>query len=659
MYNVYFDNILQDAKDIININDSFETSIVREDGFSGTEQIIREKSETLLQFTGQAYKYVNDIMKENPCAEIQFKIEDSECGYIYNGIIPVTSVELSPSKYIGKTTIKDNSFSAYIREYFGVKVDLFNRKTIGCLPLDAINKQFELYKTHNNTTDIVAITAYDALDIFKFLVGYFTDNTINVVSDYLTNNRYAITTGYNMHNYAASSGEVYPVLSIQELFSELRKKLNLYMGIEYDEFNNPYLRIEQQSYFFLDSLELFSIDELPKDIKQDYDIKRDFNEILIGSETTKEVGDSTDIHYPQDRYTSWNKESYSGCGTCTGEKDSVLELVSIYVIDSNIIYEVLNWGLNDYEYDSNIFMFNYEVVSGVNVGVRTLLDGTYFYNESITNENVLSNWIDYYGKCINISRYPKNGFKAEYAEYVYTTQALPTIDGGTDGVEFNNIVYDLNGTVKYYTGSVLFPANVDRVAGTYASTLNYFEAPLNGDYNLRAQLVRFLQTSRTTFHTALDVQLQIITYTDNTFTSIINTYSVIGNTSDAVNIPTSLTLETGSISLNAGECAILVFSFYDNSGIIITTSFSFDFTADNIIFELLSDGTCETLDYNNQNSKPYQVYFDYPLCYSDYLKSINNKGGYISIKNNKYWIKELIYRHKKMSGFILIGNDSL
>lgn len=659
MYNVYFDNILQDAKDIININDSFETSIVREDGFSGTEQIIREKSETLLQFTGQAYKYVNDIMKENPCAEIQFKIEDSECGYIYNGIIPVTSVELSPSKYIGKTTIKDNSFSAYIREYFGVKVDLFNRKTIGCLPLDAINKQFELYKTHNNTTDIVAITAYDALDIFKFLVGYFTDNTINVVSDYLTNNRYAITTGYNMHNYAASSGEVYPVLSIQELFSELRKKLNLYMGIEYDEFNNPYLRIEQQSYFFLDSLELFSIDELPKDIKQDYDIKRDFNEILIGSETTKKVGDSTDIHYPQDRYTSWNKESYSGCGTCTGEKDSVLELVSIYVIDSNIIYEVLNWGLNDYEYDSNIFMFNYEVVSGVNVGVRTLLDGTYFYNETITNENVLSNWIDYYGKCINISRYPKNGFKAEYAEYVYTTPAVPTIDGGTDSVEFNNIVYDLNGTVKYYTGSVLFPANVDRIAGTYAGAFNYFEAPLNGDYNLRAQLVRLLQTSRPTFLTSLDVQLQIITYTDNTFTSIINTYSVIGSTANAVTIPTSLTLETGNIALNAGECAMLVFSFYDNSGIIITTSFSFDFTADNIIFELLSDGTCETLDYNNQNSKPYQVYFDYPLCYSDYLKSINNKGGYISIKNNKYWIKELIYRHKKMSGFILIGNDSL
>jgi len=659
MYNVYFDNILQDAKDIININDSFETSIVREDGFSGTEQIIREKSETLLQFTGQAYKYVNDIMKENPCAEIQFKIEDSECGYIYNGIIPVTSVELSPSKYIGKTTIKDNSFSAYIREYFGVKVDLFNRKTIGCLPLDAINKQFELYKTHNNTTDIVAITAYDALDIFKFLVGYFTDNTINVVSDYLTNNRYAITTGYNMHNYAASSGEVYPVLSIQELFSELRKKLNLYMGIEYDEFNNPYLRIEQQSYFFLDSLELFSIDELPKDIKQDYDIKRDFNEILIGSETTKKVGDSTDIHYPQDRYTSWNKESYSGCGTCTGEKDSVLELVSIYVIDSNIIYEVLNWGLNDYEYDSNIFMFNYEVVSGVNVGVRTLLDGTYFYNETITNENVLSNWIDYYGKCINISRYPKNGFKAEYAEYVYTTPAVPTIDGGTDSVEFNNIVYDLNGTVKYYTGSVLFPANVDRIAGTYAGAFNYFEAPLNGDYNLRAQLVRLLQTSRPTFPTSLDVQLQIITYTDNTFTSIINTYSVIGSTANAVTIPTSLTLETGNIALNAGECAMLVFSFYDNSGIIITTSFSFDFTADNIIFELLSDGTCETLDYNNQNSKPYQVYFDYPLCYSDYLKSINNKGGYISIKNNKYWIKELIYRHKKMSGFILIGNDSL
>ena len=659
MYNVYFDNILQDAKDIININDSFETSIVREDGFSGTEQIIREKSETLLQFTGQAYKYVNSIMKENPCAEIQFKIEDSECGYIYNGIIPVTSVELSPSKYIGKTTIKDNSFSAYIREYFGVKVDLFNRKTIGCLPLDAINKQFELYKTHNNTTDIVAITAYDALDIFKFLVGYFTDNTINVVSNYLTNNRYAITTGYNMHNYAASSGEVYPVLSIQELFSELRKKLNLYMGIEYDEFNNPYLRIEQQSYFFLDSLELFSIDELPKDIKQDYDIKRDFNEILIGSETTKEVGDSTDIHYPQDRYTSWNKESYSGCGTCTGEKDSVLELVSIYVIDSNIIYEVLNWGLNDYEYDSNIFMFNYEVVSGVNVGVRTLLDGTYFYNETITNENVLSNWIDYYGKCINISRYPKNGFMTDKVGYGMTVTGGFGYDGAEDSVEYSNTVYNLSGVLFTYNGNALLPNNLITASSIRNITATYFKAPTDGDYVLQFDLVRFLQVSKPTFETVLDVQIQIIIYTDNTFSSIINTYEVIESTSDAVLIPTSASINTGVMNLSSGNCAITRVIFKDYSGNISVVGGNYDYNADNVIFQMISDGTCETLDYNNQNSKPYQVYFDYPLCYSDYLKAINNKGGYISIKNNKYWIKELIYRHKKMSGFILIGNDSL
>lgn len=74
------------------------------------------------------------------------------------------------------------------------------------------------------------------------------------------------------------------------------------------------------------------------------------------------------------------------------------------------------------------------------------------------------------------------------------------------------------------------------------------------------------------------------------------------------------------MNLSSGNCAITRVIFKDYSGNISVVGGNYDYNADNVIFQMISDGTCETLDYNNQNSKPYQVYFDYPLCYSDYLK---------------------------------------
>ena len=649
MYNVYFDNILQDAKDIININDSFETSIVREDGFSGTEQIIREKSETLLQFTGQAYKYVNSIMKENPCAEIQFKIEDSECGYIYNGIIPVTSVELSPSKYIGKTTIKDNSFSAYIREYLGVDVYLGATSTIGCETLALTRKEFVLNKVHNTdlSADEIVIYGFDVLDVFKYMVWYFTNNSINVESDYLTTNKYAITTGFNMHNFAFSDMDLYPKITMQELFTELRKKFNLYMGIEYDAFNNPYLRIEQESYFFLDGYELFAIDYIPKDTKQEYDIKRNFNIISIGSKTYK-TEDPANEFYNENRQDGWIDSKYTSCGTCTGLKDSKLDLVSEYIISSNIIYEAINAGTNDYANDDKTFLFNYEVSGVTNTVKRDLIDAEYVYNINLINSSVLQNHIDYYSNCIAVSRYPLNGFLIQKS----TTE----IDGiFPTPIDFNITVYDDNTVTDFYSGTpnwTLPPNIIFAIDSINNQPFQFFKSPITADYNLKASVSKLYRTND--FNSgSTDIQLQIITYTDDTFSTYIDVFQTTITSADGLSDPVSLSLETGEITINTGECALVVVSIKQSN-----SPYSGTFQAYLATFEMLSDGTCISINENNQNSKPYQVYFDYPLCYSDYLKAINNKGGYITIKNNKYWIKELIYRHKKLSGFILIGNDS-
>jgi hypothetical protein len=274
MFRVYFDGIEQNEKDIININDVAQFSIIREDGFSSDEQILRDKTEMDLQFCGGAYSYICNKIATDRCNEIEFRIEDDETGLFYNGVIPVTLCELDLSKNIGKTKIKDNSFSAFIRDYLDVDVFLGATKTIGCNELPLSRKDFIFNKVHNTNlqADEITIFAFDVLDVFNQMIGYFTNNEMYVVSNYLTSNKYAITTGFNMHNFAFSERDLYPELTMQDLFAELRKKLNIFIGIEYDVANRPYLRIEQLPYFFSNTIPLFNINEIPQGAIQTYDI---------------------------------------------------------------------------------------------------------------------------------------------------------------------------------------------------------------------------------------------------------------------------------------------------------------------------------------------------------------------------------------------------
>jgi len=655
MFRVYLDGILQDENDIININDLAEFTIIREDGFNSTEQILREKTEMQLSFGGNAYCYIHDKIKNEQCAQIDFLIED-DCGLSYNGIIPVTSSELNIFEQYGKVSIKDNSFSAYIRDYMSVQLLLLLNNTKGCYPLNPIKKIFTFNKIHNTnvSTDNAVINGFDVLDVLKTLVWYFTDNSINVVSNYLTSNRYAITTGYNMHNFAFYREQAYPEISIQDLFNELRKKLRLYMAIEYYSSGQPYLRIENEDYFFSNTTPLFNLDIQPKTV-QKYDTNRDFNSIDIGS----------DIYYPEDlnneyynesRINGWIKSVFSSCGTCTGDKLNKLDLVSNYVISSNIIYEALNAGIADYTNDKSIFLFNYEIIGNDNIVKRELISGEYVYNTSLINSEVLQNWIDYYGQCIAKSRYPKNGFLIEKRELAFGDTAM----GWSQSLEFPTVVYDDYIVTDYYTGTPNYalPSNIFVPVATTTNTFpfNYFEAPETNTYNLKAQVAKLYRTTAFT-PPYIDVQLQIVIFTDNTFQTYINVFDTIVNTvtPDSLGNPISISLETGDITMNAGECAMVLLNLSRPLGGAPVLNYQ----ADLCTFEMLTSGGCESIDYNNQNSKPYEVELQYPLCYEDFELARQNKNGYITMANNRYWIKEINYKPKRLSTLKLIGNNSL
>ena len=125
MYKVYLNNIEQNEEDIINITELASFSILREDGITSTEQIIRETSEMELNFCGATYCYLVDILSKDRCSNVDFHIEDTDTGLSYYGIIPISLLVLNPHSRTGSTKIKDTSFSAY---------EIVTGKLIGIMP---------------------------------------------------------------------------------------------------------------------------------------------------------------------------------------------------------------------------------------------------------------------------------------------------------------------------------------------------------------------------------------------------------------------------------------------------------------------------------------------------------------------------------------------
>lgn len=661
MYKVYFDNIEQNEDDILNINSIISFTLVREDGITSTEQILREKTEMELQFTGCAYDYICERIQIDKCNEIDFSIEDTDTGISFNGVINVSLCELQIAKRIGKTKIKDTSFSAYIRDYLDTDVSLFASLTKGCQNLDDILENFVLKSAPGNLTSNRTVVGFDVLKVFQFLVNYHTDNTINVVSTYLTNNKYMITTGANMTLAGTTSEMIYPEISINGLFQELRKKLRLYMGIEYTVSGVPYLLIEQEDNFYANT-PIITIPDVPINLVQSYDLDRNFNRIEMGSETTEMADEATEIYYPQKRFTAWNAERYLSCGTCLSNKESSIDAVSQYIIDSNIIYEALAYTADDYKYNDNIFLIHYRVDSGVNTSYRTLVSGTYVYNISINNENSLANWIDYFGKCITLSSYPKNGFWIQNKEWE-ALAAIVIVDGlftfcQKDRIPFTYVGYDNEATIQHYTGNITTSANLcfPETPGVSAD-FDYFEVLADGNYIFIASVANFRQLDLLGDNFPLDFMISIDIYDDDSFTTILTSYTNTVTGQDALNDGINISVTTGSIPLVVGNCILVSISYYCASGDAAGGNITHG--ADLIDLRMIADSnSCNQQNDDNQNSKPYVVDFDHPICAQDYILMRENKSGYITIKDNQYWIKEVTYK-PGLSKFKLIGNESL
>ncbi len=633
------------------ISGQFKAMIVREDGFNNSEQILREKTNSELSIYENVYKYVCALRKDNYCDTIDIKVL-IKCGDNYEvlflGTVRQTDIKLNLFQKTGTfKSIKDNSFSALIANYQNTEINLYNTNTINCEPIEIVKTT--LFNNPFSSNGFVLTTidnCFDILDVFKYIIGFITDNKVSVVSDYLTANKICIATGYALHNEVGTLDKLYPSVSLQELFNEVRKKTTLYAIIEQDSLGNPVYRIEDENYSYGSNL-LLEFTNLPQGYKEILDDKNIYNEIKVGSSNTES---EDDIVVPQVDLTAWNEENYIGCG-CVGLKDNTLDLVSDWIIDGNVIYEACRTPIGtDYDKDSDIYMFAIEP-SIVPPFYQIQGYDTQQFNTFMNNENVLNRWLGIANSCIALSRTSKYGFLI-----IENGNIIVSADAYGSSIVFTS---DINNIVRY--SNPLMPIY------DYENSLNdqpipdaftYFLCQEIGNYTFRASAI-YKQFPTGIFGDTdvigADLYLSIEAWSGIGGVQIDYQEFVVNNAPNLNTNEVQMKLEA-SFGLSVGNIVFVRYRMvYSGVG-----PKQWNIGSINNQFTLLSDSfSCEDIEDNLTNFKPFVGEFEYPLCYSQYKEIKEDKRGIIKIKGTDTWVKEVEFNPKGLSTIKVKYKDSL
>lgn len=638
MFNYYINNI-----QVYGISTNPSATIIREDGFQNKEQILREKTEAEIIFNKDAYQLICSL-RQNYCTDFELRI-DIVCGLEYEtfftSIVKHTDIELFVNQKYGTIkSLSDNSFSAKIVLYKDTQIPLYYTNTLNCQPIELVAKGIV------NTNYIIngyslAQNKYsiDVLDAIRFVVGWITDNNINVVSDYLTNNPIHISTGYSMHNSAGTLDQLYPSFSLSELLSELRKKTTLYTIIEQDQFGNIIFRIEDEDYSYGTDVVL-QINGLPNDFKESMDIENIYNQIKVGSTTT----DTEDnIVVPQKKLKAWNEESYFGCG-CDGLKDSVLDLVSNYIIDANVIYEALRTPIgDDYDKDNDIFMYAVEPI-GADFRIQGYVGQQ--FNTFMNNENVLNRWVGIANSCILLNRTAKYGFEVE--------EDLIEVSSGSyaSGIVFTS---DINNIARY--GDPLSPIYDNENSlfndNTGPDVFTYFLCQENGNYTFVANGL-FYQYGGATPVVGADLYISIEAWS-GIGGILIGYEEFVISSADLTTNEYQMSLEA-TFGLAVGNIVFVRYRMvYSGVGFQ-----QWQVASKENSFKLLSDSfSCEDLEDITSNFKPFISEFTNELCFEDYKELRYNKRGIIRINDVDMWIREVKLQTNGASSFRLKYKNSM
>jgi hypothetical protein len=471
-----------------------------------TEDLIRNETKRhvyydfpiSLEFIGDGYDILDTQYKVNYNSQLRFKVtEQTENAVVvlFDAFIKVSNITFDLVRKVAICQIDDVTYQAYIFSNYSVEVGCGAGTSKNGIDITSIQSLgLTVYNPVNGVDEAETRRAFDVKDAMSMLVAYVSDNSLTFESDWYDglsdNEKLAIVTGFELRNH---SGRTAPIVSLEDLFNELWKKFNLYLIIE-NPINSAVVRLEQESYLYGGpDVDILYCENLSRSM----DFERLYSTIKIGS--SKFIKErSTAFLFPYLRLFSFCEETYNLEGVIN--VDNTLELISEYIIDTNVIQDVI---VNDNdEYDEEIFLIQYN--STTNAAVKgdyfdTVDPASRLYNETLLNSNVADRF-KYLGNLVLQTGEVTSGFRATQTIGENYIRDFNNIGDTEDVVPLQTIFFQDDST----------PPNFD-LENDYDPVTATFTAQDDGDHVFRArfQINTFGNLSEPPGRPGFDFQIRI------------------------------------------------------------------------------------------------------------------------------------------------------
>ena len=663
----------------------FVLSVKRYNEFKG----VLITQDTDLTFAGDGFTYLKSVFdSDNVCSLVKLKIEYECTGGSFEEFFR-GHIFLSALKFDGnqvKAKIEDDSFFARINNnkniklYLGVDRSKNNQVIAAAAPIEF--QMFDPCDCSNlGGTKSKGWTIYSA---FRNIILYISDGEVGCLSDaFNTGGKWeghCIAKGYELSTPGTTDQQRVPYISFEELFSEVDKKYNIGMAVEYVG-ASAFIRIEPIEYFYDNATAVTLAD--PNHVKYSIDQSTLYAKVEVGSDVLADFDDcGTGGHanFPENvDYSGFKKEEFALLTECN--IDESLNLVSSWVISSNVIQLALN-GTKDYDDDMFFIEAAYNSGTGFYDAVQTDIfnDGNCFYNAFYTNINTLQRWGNSLPNSlfVNLGNTPStfDAYRSSSSAFInlaaagtYTTL---TTDGYGHTCELFDDDYNFGYDGVYGPGSPNnYGASVNPVVhiaqGTpLAANQSIYIVPINGNMRFYAgyKLISIFQTSFIPLPGILTGNIEIKHYTSGG--ALINSYSdsnSVGPISSS--IPSSLIVahSTPIIPVAIGDYLSVEYSItcdvdckfriggYDDVGNL--TYFSGGF----------QEGYGGTLT-RTQSPEYKNILFEYeyPLSYEQYksIKADTKKLIQFNWCGKDYtgWVKDIKYRPHGISTLQLLTSKN-
>ena len=608
-----------DNKHIEDISGDVSATIIREDGFANSEQILREKTDSQLTAYLCGYDFLAQKRKEDYCRDLPLRIELNN-KELFRGTIRQNDLKVQVTKGIIKVdNIKDESFSNMIAQFKDFEVPLNSTMTRSGEPINAIPIQRPLM--------LIVLRSYlvlNVLDVIRYLVDFITDNEVEVISRYLSNANIFISTGYAMRHAKGTAEQMFPTLSLSQVLEEVRKATSLY-GVMTEVAGKPTLILEKEEDTFGSDV-LINIDTLPLGLDESFDDNQIFNSIQLGG--------NRKIEQSSERLENFNNIEVFSCG-CNGFKDNVLNLRFNFIVDNDtIIRQLDSANYNDDEvWNDDIFMFELDGL------------GIYNNNQRFKNINILNEWLGSGINCFTKDMLAKYGFLAinrdDFSSYqlgfLYFKNPIESILDRQNSL--HNWIYAIDGMPMIMTptqdGTTYFKC---QEAGNYTFNSKVSVKGLSaGTYDASTNTILLKLMKASSISNAV-AGIILETLTEN----LIDGYEIVVGEDFQLEIQ-------GSFNLAVNDVVIAMYEITRDPTCYITYQ----------EFSLVRDSLTVLTSENSDYYKPFLAKFKYDLCFEDYEKMRKNKTGIIRINGVDTWIKEVKFNPFGASDFTVKYKDTL